>query len=236
MKKSLLAEAERFRKSIGTKNESSLHRSLKFQYTGSGGKSEIEVGEYVADGIRKDGEYIEVQTGSFGPLVKKVTKLASLGKVRIIHPVAVSKTIEVYDKDGKFLYRRKSPVHGTYWDIFNALLHAGGLTLLKDVSVEVALVEIKEKRAKDGKGAWKRGGVSILDKELSVWHESIVLSKPKDYLRFIPFKKNEEFTVSSHARKAGIKVWLSRRVLYVLTKAKIIKRTGKKGNAWVYIR
>jgi len=58
-------------KDIGTSNESSLHRTLKFQYTGPGGKTEVEAGEFVADGIRKDGEYIEVQTGSFAPLKKK---------------------------------------------------------------------------------------------------------------------------------------------------------------------
>ena len=235
-KKSLLAEAQRFKKSIGTKNESSLHRALKFQYTGTGGKNEVEVGDYVADGIRKDGEYIEIQTGSFGPLLKKTEKFASLGKVRVIHPVAAVKKIEVCDENGKFLYRRKSPVHGSYWDIFNALLHAPQLPLIKGVAIEIALVEITEKRVKDGKGAWRRRGVSIQDKELLALRESIVLVKPKDYLRFIPFKKNEEFTVSSHAHKAEIKRWLSSRVLYVLTKMKVIKRTGKKGNAWVYVR
>jgi len=236
MKKSLLAEAQRYRKSIGTKNESSLHRTLKFQYTGEGGKSEVEVGEYVADGIRKDGEYIEVQTGSFAPLLKKVKEFASLGKVRIIHPVAMAKTIEVYDSNNKLLYKRKSPAHGSYWDIFDALLHAPELPLIKGVTIEIALVEITEKRVKDGKGTWRRKGVSIQDKELSAWHESITLSKPKDYLRFIPFKKNEEFTVKSHSEKSKIKIEVSRKALYVLTKMKAVKRTGKKGNAWVYVR
>jgi len=236
MKKSLLAEAQRYRKSIGTKNESSLHRTLKFQYTGEGGKNEVEVGEYVADGVRKNGEYIEVQTGSFAPLLKKVKKFASLGKVRIIHPVAAAKTIEVYDKDNKLLYKRKSPAHGSYWDIFDALLHAPLLPLIKGVTIEIALVEITEKRVKDGKGAWRRKGVSIQDKELSAWRESITLSKPKDYLRFIPFKKNEEFTVKSLSEKSKIKTDVSRRALYVLTKMKAVKRVGKKGNAWVYLR
>jgi len=221
-------------KTIGTNNESSLHRALKFQYTGPGGKTEAEFGSFVADGIRKDGEYIEVQTGSFGPLKKKVKAFAADGKVRIIHPIAVTKTIEVYAKDGKLLYRRKSPVHGTPWDIFDALLYAPELPLIRGVTIEIAMVDIVEKRAKDGKGAWRRKGISIRDKELSAFHESILLSKPKDYLRFIPFKKTEEFTVSSHAEKAGIKRWVSQKALYVLTKMNLIKKVGKKGNAWVY--
>jgi hypothetical protein len=82
---------------IGTRNESTLHRTLKFRYAGRGGKTEVARGEFVADGISKDGEYIEVQTGSFGPLLKKAREFAKHAKVRIIHPIAVKKTIEVYE-------------------------------------------------------------------------------------------------------------------------------------------
>jgi hypothetical protein len=223
-------------KTIGTNNESSLHRTLKFQYAGPGGKTEVEVGGFVADGIRKNGEYIEVQTGSFGPLKKKVKEFASIGKVRIIHPIAVTKKIEVYNIEGKLLYRRKSPLHGTPWDIFNALLHAPTLPLIRGVTIEIAMLDITEKRVKDGKGARRRKGISIKDKQLSAFHESILLSTRKDYLRFVPFKKNERFTVSSHAEKAGIKKWISQRALYVLMKMNVIKRVGKEGNAWVYVR
>jgi len=235
-KKSLLEEAARFRKSIGTKNESSLHKTLKFQYTGDGGKSEVQTGEFVADGIRKDGEYIEVQTGSFGPLRKKVKEFASLGKVRIIHPIPLNKKIEVFDTKGKLLSRRKSPLHGSLWDLFDALLYAPELPLIKNVRIEVVLADITEKRVKDGKGAWRRKGISIKDKELSAYHESVVFAKKNDYMRFIPFKKGEEFTVSSHAQKAGIKRHISQKALYVLTRMKVINRIGKKGKAWVYVR
>jgi len=235
-KKSLLEEAQRFKRSIGTKNESSLHKTLKFQYTGTGGKSEVQTGEFVADGRRKDGEYIEVQTGSFGPLRKKVKEFASLDNVRIIHPIPVNKTIEVFDTKGKLLTRRKSPLHGSLWDLFDALLYAPELPLIKNVQIEVVLADITEKRVKDGKGAWRRKGISIKDKELTAYHESVVFAKKSDFTRFIPFKKGEEFTVSSHAQKAGIKRHISQKALYVLTKMKVINRIGKKGKAWVYAR
>ena len=222
--------------SIGIKNESTLHRKLKYQYTGAGGKSEVEVGEYVADGIREDGEYIEVQTGSFAPLKKKVKEFTCAGKVRIIHPIAVTRIIEVFDTNGKKLYRRKSPAHGSIWDLFEALLHAPELPLLKGVTIEVVLAEITEKRVKDGKGSWRRKGISIKDKELSAFHESVIFTKPKDYLRFVPFKKSEEFTVKALSKEANIKPWTARKVLYVLTKLKVVKRIAKRRNAWVYVK
>jgi len=219
-----------------TSNESSLHRTLKFQYTGRGGKTEVEAGNFVADGLRKDGEYIEVQTGSFGPLKKKVAQLAAEGRVRIIHPVAAVKRIEVFAKDGAFLYRRKSPKKGSPWDLFDALLYAPELPLLGGVTIEVVMADITEKRVKDGKGAWRRKGVSIKDRELASWQESILLEKPADYLRFIPFKKREKFTSSLLARRAEVDKDTAGKALYVLTKMKVVKRTEKKGNSWVYLR
>ena len=231
------------KKSIGTRNESSLHRTLKYKYAGTGGKTEVTAGEFVADGKKADGEYIEVQTGSFAPLEKKVKELAKKAKVRIIHPVAVKKIIEVYKpasggkkKFGKLLYRRKSPVKGSQWDIFDALVYAPTLPLIRGVTIEIVFIDITEKRIKDGKGSWRRKGISIADKELASCHESIVLKKKADYLKFIPFKKNEEFTSSSLAERACIDTATARKALYVLTKINVVKRTGKQGNSWKYVR
>jgi len=221
-------------KIIGTRNESSLHRTLKFQYAGPGGITEAEVGEYVTDGVRKNGEYIEIQTGSFAPLVKKINEFTKHGKVRIIHPIAVKKIIEVYDQQKKLLYRRKSPAKGSSWGIFDALLFAPHLPLVKGVIIEITMVEIIEKRIKDGKGSWRRNGISIYDKELAAIQETIILKKPKDYLKFIPFNKNEEFTTAALAKKAGIKINIARKALYVLAKMNVVNRIGKKSNAWVY--
>jgi hypothetical protein len=226
------------KKTIGTRNESSLHRTLKVQYTGSGGKTEKTEGRFVADGKRADGEFIEVQTGSFAPLKKKVKELAAINKVRIIHPVAIKKMIEVY-KPGKkevLLYRRKSPVKGTHWKIFEALVYAPTLPLIRGVTIEIVLVDITEKRVKDGKGSWRRKGISIKDKVLTAWHGTIVLKKTADFLRFIPFKKKEEFTSTTLAQQAGINKSTAQKALYVLTKLEVVKRTGKQGRSWKYIR
>jgi hypothetical protein len=216
---------------------------LKFQYAGPAGITEAEAGEYVADGKRANGEDIEVQTGSFAPLANKVKEVSKNAKGKIIHPIAVKKTIEVYKpasgrkkKFGKLLYRRKSPVKGAWWDIFDALVYAPTLPLIKGVTIEVVLVDITEKRVKDGKGSWRRKGVSIADKELASWHESILFKKPADFKKFVPFKKNEEFTSSIFAERAGIDTPTARRALYVLTKMNVVKRTGKKGNSWKYVR
>ncbi|MDR0441783.1 MAG: replication protein [Treponema sp.] len=230
------------KKLIGTRNESSLHRTLKYSYAGNEGETEAIVGEYVADVISADGEYIEVQIGSFAPLKKKVKEFAAAGKVRIIHPIAAQKYIETYKPGrrrkslGALLHRRKSPLKGSPWKLFDALMYAPELPLIRGLAIEIVMAEITEKRVKDGKGAWRRKGISIFDRELAAWYESILLEKPADYLRFVPYKKKQAFTGSMLAETAGIDTDTARKALYVLTKMGIVKRTGKKGNSWIYVR
>ena len=217
--------------SIGTKHESSLHRELKFQYAGQDGETEAEVAGFVADGVNAKGEYIEIQTGSFGPLKKKAL---ALRRLKVVHPVIIAKYIEVYNKRGRLQYRRKSPRKGTPWDLFYVLVYAPELPKTPGLVIELALVDAAEQRVQDGKGSWRRRGVSIRDRRMLAVHERITLKKPSDYTRFVPFKKNEKFISALLAQKAGISVDLARKTLYVLVKLGIVKKTGKQGNSFVY--
>jgi hypothetical protein len=217
---------------IGTLNESSLHKDLKFRYSETG-KTEIHIGDFVCDGQAKNGEYIEVQIGSFGPLKDKIAKLTKNDKLRVIYPIIVKTHIELYDINGKFVRKRKSPKKGCAWDVFNALLYAPELPINPRVTVELVFLDIIEKRKDDGKGAWRRKGITIEDRIPISWHESIVLKKSIDYSLFIP-RKVETFTVKDLSDEAGISQVLARKCLYVLNKMGIIERVGKQGNAYIY--
>ena len=220
--------------SIGAENESSLHRSLKIHCSGSEGSIETTVGNYVCDGLTSGGEIIEVQTGSFGPLKEKLNYLVQTGKVRVIYPIVTQKEIELFDSYGSLLHKRKSPRRGSAWDLFKALIYAPELGSLKNLTIELAFIDILEKRVDDGKGSWRRKGVSITDRFLGAWHNSIVLSKRKDYLQFIPFKKSECFTARLLAKKAKINVSIARKTLYVLVKMVLLEKTGTQGKALTY--
>ena len=219
-------------KSIGTRRESSLHRALKFTYAGR--RTEREVAGFVADGISAQGEFIEVQTGSFAPLRHKAAKLVQLGRLRVIYPVIITKYIEVFGPNGKREYRRKSPRRGNPWDLFNALVYAPELPLTRGLAIEIVLLDAAEQRIRDGKGSWRRKGLSIKDRKLLAVHERICLEKPGDYLRFVPFTRAESFTSASLAARAGIRRELAQKTLYVLLRLGIIEKTGKQRNALVY--
>jgi hypothetical protein len=219
---------------IGTEREGSLHRALKLRYSGTGGKTEVVRSGYVCDGITEDGDMIEVQTGSFGPLKKKIPRLLLQGPVRIIHPIVLRKTIETRDQGGAVLRRRLSPRKGTAWDLFDALIHAPELPLLRGLSVELALVDVLETRVLDGKGSWRRKGASIADRSITEHHGTLVFNAPRDYRFFLPVKAREPFTTKSLGEKAGIHPDTARKALYVLTRIGLAERLGKTGNAYVY--
>jgi hypothetical protein len=219
---------------IGLRRESGLHRALKFRYCGEKGRTEQVYGEYVCDGVTEGGEIIEVQTGSFGPLRKKLGKLLTLSPVRIVHPIILTKYIETYNAEAQLLRRRKSPRRGSPWDLFASLLYAPELPLLRGISVELALVDALERRIEDGKGSWRRGGASISGRELAGWRGSLVLKKPGDYRRFIPPALGGDFCAASLAAGAGISPALARKTLYVLARIGVVEKTGKMGRSIRY--
>jgi DNA-binding transcriptional ArsR family regulator len=221
---------------IGTERESSLHRSLKLRYAGGEDRTETSLGGYVCDGISETGEVIEIQTGSFGPLKAKARDLSAQRAVRIIHPIVLVKHIELYDPRGELLYRRKSPRKGSPWDLFKALLYAPELAALPGLTIELALVDVLERRVRDGQGSWRRRGDRIADKSLAAYHGSIFLADLRDYRRFAPFPEGEEFTVRSLGERAGISPAAAQKTLYVLTKLGVVLRVRRRGNAWVYTR
>jgi hypothetical protein len=219
---------------IGTRHETSLHRDLKYSYAGQGGQIEAEVGGFGADGINADGEFIEIQTTHFGRIKEKAKEFARLNRLRIVYPIIIAKYIEVFSADGKRQYRRKSPRKGTPWDIFDALVYAPELPLIRNVRIELVLMDACEQRIQDGKGSWRRRGVSIHDRQVMAVHERISLEKMSDYRRFVPFKKNELFTSARLAEQVGISADLARKALYVLTKMGMVQKTGKQRNALIY--
>jgi hypothetical protein len=216
---------------IGMENESSLHRSLKFHYAAPG-KTEASRAGFICDAIGIEGEAIEVQTGSFGALKKKLPALLKEGKVRVIYPVIVNKTIELYDTEGNLVSRKKSPQKGRAWDIFNELIYAPALVRMRGLTIEIALVNATERRRNDGKGSYHRKGISIEDRILENMIESIILKKKADWRRFLFFL--EEFTKKTFAAAAKIRLPLAQKAVYVLEKAGLVKKSAKQGRSWIY--
>ncbi|MDR2073455.1 MAG: hypothetical protein LBP60_08505, partial [Spirochaetaceae bacterium] len=214
-------------------HESTLHRELKLHYA-LGGDTEIERAGFVCDTQDPQGRLVEIQTGSFGALKKKLPILAAREPVRLIHPVIVTKTIELFDTRGGLISRRKSPRRGSVWNLFDQMIYAPQLAELPNLRIEVLLLDAVERRVADGKGSWRRRGISVNDRSLERCRESIAFSGPADYRNILPFRRGEEFSSVLLAERAGIRPSLARKTLYVLSAIRAVKRLRKEGRTWIY--
>jgi hypothetical protein len=77
---------------IGTLNEKPLHAALKKWYARPGDQLEVPVDGFVVDIVR-DGLLIEIQTGSFASIKRKVHSLSENHILRLVHPIAREKWI-----------------------------------------------------------------------------------------------------------------------------------------------
>ena len=77
---------------IGELNERSLHRALKARYATPGSVTEQAVDGFVAD-VLIGGRIVEIHTGSFWPLKKKLPRLLERFAVTLVYPVAQDRYI-----------------------------------------------------------------------------------------------------------------------------------------------
>ena len=132
--------------SIGILRESDLHASLKRHYARPSDQIEVAIDGYVIDIVR-GAELIEIQTGNFSALKRKLPALLENHRVRLIYPIAQAKWITRVKADGKTqMSRRKSPRRGALEDMFVELVSLPELMAHPNFTLEVVLIHEEEWR------------------------------------------------------------------------------------------
>lgn len=211
---------------INIKNETRLHSSIKRWYSIPGDRFEVKVDGSIIDIVR--GELlIEVQTGNFSSIYKKLKNLLKQHDVRLVCPLPAEKWITTIHNDGKPTTRRKSPRKGRPEDIFYELVRITGLMEYENFSVDILMVNEEEFRLDDGKGSWRRKGISIIDRDLIDVVGEIQINTPMDLLQFIPEHMKEPFTNSKLSGAMNMKINLTRKMTYCMRKLGLIEKVGK---------
>jgi hypothetical protein len=219
---------------IGLINESKLHSALKYEYSGKDTVHESVVDGYVVDVVQND-TIIEIQTGSFIKIRSKISDLLPRYRVKIVYPIAIEKTIIVYDsKLEKVLYKRMSPKKAELIDIANEIMHIPDLIAHPNFSLEVLFTKEEEIRSSDGRGSWRRKGISILDRKLLDISNRVSFDHSRDYLILLPDSLPSSFTnrqLSELMKKPLNKI---RKLTYSLKKIGLLDVIGKQGNAHLF--
>ncbi len=183
---------------IGTLNEGSLHAAIKRELAEPGDRFEVELDGFVIDLVR-NGLLIEVQTGSFGAMGRKLDRLLGEHRLHLVHPIAVETWLV---RDGK--PTRKSPKRGSIYDLFFELTSVPTLLDHPNLTVEVLLVHQDAIKVADPKARRGRGGWRTVDRRLRAIVDRQRFDAPPDLLRLVPSGLPAVFTTADLACGAGI--------------------------------
>lgn len=212
---------------IGTLNEHSLHAALKEYLAQPGDQQEVKLEGYFIDIVRGE-ELIEIQTGSFFPLKRKLKKLLKQHVVHLYHPIAARKWIVRVNKNDEFITKRKSPKKGTTFDLFDELLSLRTVALHPNLWLHLLLVEVEEVWRDDGKGSWRKKYWSISDRRLVGVNDEIVLHDGADFLGLLPEDLPEQFTNADLMEHAKCRKRMAGKATYALKEMGLIQRVGTK--------
>jgi hypothetical protein len=108
------------------------------------------------------------------------------------------------------------------------------LVVHPNFQIEVLLVREEEIRLADGKGSWRRKGVSIADHRLIEIVSAHRFSSPKDYLTLLPDLLLPTFTAQDLAKSLAIRHSLAYKMAYCLRKMGMMEVVGKRGRSNLY--
>jgi hypothetical protein len=218
-------------------HESSLHAQLKALYLENGSATEALVQGFVVDILHSNGDIIEIQTGSLSKLKAKLTALLAMHRVRIVYPLPVEKQLVVFDaRQRRVLYRRRSSRRPLLLDVFGELVSLAPLLAAPGLELEVLLTREQEIRRKDGRGSWRRRGITIVDRKLVEIRERVALAGPAGFLALLPEALAGEFTNAELASLLGVEVRTARQLTYCLRAAGWIAVCGRRGRGYLFRR
>jgi hypothetical protein len=217
---------------IGLLNEKPLHASLKRWYAEPGDRFEVAVEGFVIDIVRNE-LLLEIQTSNFASIKSKVTRLARLHQMRLIHPIAREKWIVRLEENGRAFSRRKSPRQGRVEDLFWELVSLARLFAHGNLSLEVVMIREEEARRYDPRRRWRRRGWVTVERRLLEVVERRLFGAPADWLALLP-DGFESFTARELAAAIGVRVALAQKMAYFLREAGLVKLLGTRGRANLY--
>ncbi|MDP6776816.1 MAG: hypothetical protein QGI83_08625 [Candidatus Latescibacteria bacterium] len=222
---------------IGTLNEKPLHAALKDWCFRPGDLLEVPIDGYVVDLLRGD-LIIEIQTGSFSAIRRKLRVLTATHRVRLVHPIPRELWLVKYPHGPAGpSQRRKSPKRRGFDQVFDQLVSFPGL--LANPNFEIELVATREEEIRhvaEGRRGRRRGGWRVVERRLIEILETCRLRRPDDLLSLMPSELPERFQTSDIARALGCTRRLGQKAAYCLRRGGVAAAVAKDGNAIVYSR
>ena len=186
------------------------------------------MGRFVSGLVRADGELVEVQTGGFGALGRKLDALLDEHRMRVVYPVPAERRIVRVDEHRQVLAVRRSPKRATAAEVFDQLVAFPSLLTHPNLTIEVLLLgaaHIRRAQPTTTRGRTRDPGerrmVELLDR--------VALRTSQDILAVLPALPAEPFSTRQLATLLRCSTLLAQRTLYCLRTIGIVEPAGKRG-------
>jgi len=229
-----IINTERTQNGIGTLKEKTIHAVLKNYFEPHQSNHEIKLGGFVADILGENG-IIEIQTGNFDKLRKKLIAFLEVTEVTVVYPIASTKWIYWIDeKTGEASEKRKSTKKGKPFDSVYELYKIKDLLLTPNLHLVLVLLDLEEYRMLDGWSRDKKKGSSKLDKVPIDIIDEVHINNISDYEKLVPTGLPKQFTSKELLKLTKTSPRVNQCGVSVLRELGIIKQVGKQGRAFLY--
>ena len=221
---------------IGTLREGPLHAAIKDRLAVPGDRAEVKVGRFAIDLVRADGELVEVQTGGFGPLGRKLDALLDEHRMRVVFPVPARRRIVRIDEHGEIVSSRMSAKRCTELELFDRLVSWPTLVAHPNLTIEVLLCD--EDHVRGPEAGRSRSGRRTRDpgvRQLNDIIERVEVAGPRDALALLPEGTfAEPLTTRELAKQLKVGRVLATRIVYCLRAMDLVQSAGNRGRSPLY--
>lgn len=206
---------------IGTLNEGSLHAALKQMYSEPGDEFEVPLGRFVID-IKQPHRLVEIQTGSFGAMGKKLDHLLPDHQIQLVYPIAIESYLERPGAKTK-----KSPKKSSVYGLFNELVSIPTLLDHPNLTLDVVLVSVNKVQVADPKARRGRGGWRTADRVLRQVHDTHSFTTAQDLLTLLPSNLPPVFTTADMADAGPFDRDVARQMAYCFRALGFFEEQGR---------
>ncbi len=219
--------------------EFSLHQQLKSHYAPRQAATEVTLGRFRIDAVKRNGELVEIQVASLSAIRRKVEQLLAEGhRLRVVKPIiSKRKIIRQETEDGPVVSSRWSPKRGDLLDVFNELIYFTRIFPHPRLVIETPVVEVEEWRLPLNKRRRRRfsRNYRLKDVTLQSIHSTLRLRDRRDLWRLV---KGDglpmEFGTQEIAQQLQRPRWMAQRIAYCLRQMGIVEPVGRKKQGWLY--
>lgn len=221
---------------IGTLQEKSVHSVIKNYLAPDPSKQEIQIEGFVAD-IFNGSEIIEVQTGNFQQMRRKLKVFLPLYPVKIVYPIHQTKWIRwINPQSGEISPPRKSPKRGSEYSILPELYKIKNFLLDPNLKLHIIITDMEDYRYLDGWGKNKKNRATKCDIIPTKLIDEVTIDGRSEYKKLIPDSLSQGFTSKDYKKASRLSLKESQVALNILNHVGAVKRVAKDGNAYIYDR